>query len=96
MKTKLNNIVPLWGESPGDRWILLNDAENNHVMDDATGGYEAQFGFNFHISQDTLKRKCRHFDEMFITGRTEIYQNDNLQCSQWWKFRQNDDFSVSV
>ena len=37
MKTKLNIIVPLWGESTGDRWILLNDAENNHVMDDATG-----------------------------------------------------------
>ena len=29
-----------------------------------------------------LKRKCRHFD--------------NFQCSQWWKFHQNEDISVSV
>ena len=41
----------------------------------------------------TLKRKCLHFDEIFITGCTESCQNDNFQCSQWWKFRQNDDFS---
>ena len=43
-----------------------------------------------------LKRKCLHFDEIFITGCTESCQNDNFQCSQWWKFRQNDDISVSV
>ena len=44
----------------------------------------------------TLKRKCLHFDEIFITGCTESCQNDNFQCSQWWKFRQNDDIFVSV
>ena len=44
----------------------------------------------------TLKRKCRHFDEIFITGCTGSCQNDNFQCSQWWKFRQNEDISVSV
>ena len=47
-------------------------------------------------SMYTLKRKCPHFDEIFITGCTESCQNDNLQCSQWWKFRQNDDIFVSV
>ena len=44
----------------------------------------------------SLKRKCLHFDEIFITGCTESCQNDNFQCSQWWKFRQNDDIFVSV
>ena len=44
----------------------------------------------------TLKRKCRRFDEIFITGCTESCQNDNFQCSQWWKFHQNDNISVSV
>ena len=43
-----------------------------------------------------LKRKSLHFDEMFITGCTGSCQNDNFQCSQWWKFRQNDDIFVSV
>ena len=47
------------------------------------------------IAGPTLKRKCLHFDEIFITGCTESCQNDNFQCSQWWKFRQNDIF-VSV
>ena len=44
----------------------------------------------------SLKRKSLHFDEMFITGCTGSCQNDNFQCSQWWKFRQNDDIFVSV
>ena len=43
----------------------------------------------------SLKRKCLHFDEMFITGCTGSHQNDNFQCSQWRKFRQNDDIFVS-
>ena len=38
----------------------------------------------------SLKRKCLHFDEIFITGCTGSCQNDNFQCSQWLKFRQND------
>ena len=49
-----------------------------------------------HEGTITLKRKCRHFDEIFITGCTESCQNDNFQCSQWWKFHQNDDIFVSV
>ena len=44
----------------------------------------------------TLKRKCLHFDEIFITGCTESCQNDNFRCSQWWNFHQNDDIFVSV
>ena len=35
-------------------------------------------------------------DEIFITDCTESCQNDNFQGSQWRKFRQNDDISVSV
>ena len=44
----------------------------------------------------TLKRKCCHFDEIFITSCTVSCQNDNFQCSQWWKCHQNEDISVSV
>ena len=43
-----------------------------------------------------LKRKCLRFDEIIITGCTGSCQNDNFQCSQWLKFRQNDDIFVSV
>ena len=39
----------------------------------------------------SLKRKCIHFDEIFIAGCSESCQYENCQCSQWWKFRQNDD-----
>ena len=48
------------------------------------------------IREPSLKRKCLHFDEIFITGCTGSCQNDNFQCSQWLKFRQNDDIFVSV
>ena len=52
--------------------------------------------FTLRYSVPALKRKCLHFDEIFIIGCTESCQNDNFQCSQWWKFRQNDDIFVSV
>ena len=32
----------------------------------------------------------------FITGCTGSCHIDNFQCSQWWTFHQNEDFSVSV
>ena len=41
------------------------------------------------LLQPSLKWKCLHFDEIFITGYTGSCQNDNFQCSQWWKFHQN-------
>ena len=44
----------------------------------------------------SLKRKCRHFDEILITGCTGSCHFDNFQCNQWWKFHQNEDISVSV
>ena len=44
---------------------------------------------------NALKRKCLHFDEIFITGCTGSCRNYNFQCSQWLKFRQSDIF-VSV
>ena len=43
-----------------------------------------------------LKQKCRHFDEIFITGCTGSCHFDNFQYSQWWTFHQNEDSSVSV
>ena len=47
-------------------------------------------------SLSSLKWKCRPFDEIVITGCTGSCHFDNFQCSQWWKFRQNDDISVSM
>ena len=44
----------------------------------------------------TLKRKCRHFDEIFITGCTGICHVDNFQHSQCWQFHQNEDIPVSM
>ena len=48
------------------------------------------------IKMGSLKQKCRHFDEIFITGCTGSCHFDNFQCSQWWWFHQNEDISVSV
>ena len=39
--------------------------------------------------------KC-HFDDILITDCTESCYFDNFRCSQWWKFRQNDNISASV
>ena len=35
-----------------------------------------------------------HFDEIFITGCTKSCNFDNIQCSKWRKFHENDDISV--
>ena len=55
---------------------------------------------NIYLASDwlaaALKRKCCHFDEILFTDCTESCHFDNFRCSQWWKFRQNDDISVSV
>ena len=48
-------------------------------------------GVIFKMSQ----RKC-HFDEICVTGCTESGHCDNYLCRHWRKFRQKDDFSVSV
>ena len=42
----------------------------------------------------TLKRKCCHFDEIFIAGCIGSCHFDNFRCSQWWKFHQNEGISV--
>ena len=34
--------------------------------------------------------------EMSLGGISITGWNDNLQCSQWWKFRQNDDIFISA
>ena len=46
------------------------------------------FGDIFH--KYTLKWKCRHFYEIFISGCTGCCQNDNFQYNKWLKFCQND------
>ena len=50
----------------------------------------------YSVNLQTLKQKCSHFDEIFVTDCTESCQNDNFRCSQWRKFHQNDDIYVSV
>ena len=42
------------------------------------------------------RRKCRHFDKIFIIGCTGSCHFDNFQCSQWWKLHKNEDIPVSV
>ena len=48
------------------------------------------------ISCSFTEKKCHHFEEIFIIGCTESCHFKNFQCSQWWKFHQNDNISVSV
>ena len=60
----------------------------------ATGPTSA-LSVSHQIDVATPKRKC-HFDEIFINSCTGSCQNGNFRCSQWWKFRQNDDISVSL
>ena len=36
-----------------------------------------------------LEQKCRHFDDIFVTSCIGCCHNENFQCSQWWKCRQN-------
>ena len=43
---------------------------------------------------NSMKWKCRHFDEIFILGCS--CQNDNFQCSKWWLFHRNEEISISV
>ena len=43
----------------------------------------------------SVKRKRRHFDNIFVTCCTESCQNDNFECNQWRKCRQNDNFRFS-
>ena len=43
-----------------------------------------------------LKRKCFHFDGIFVICCIGSCHFDNFRCSQWWKFHQNDDISISV
>ena len=40
-------------------------------------------------------RKC-YFDEIFLSGCTGSCHFDNFQCSQWWRFHQNDNIFVTV
>ena len=44
----------------------------------------------------SLKRNCRHFNEIFSTGLSGNCHFHNFRFSQWWKFRQNDKISISV
>ena len=45
--------------------------------------------FPFQEDRALLKIIRCHFGEIFIVDSIRSYQNDNFQCSQLWKFRQN-------
>ena len=74
-------------------WLIWMRTEFMHVFFLTTLHQQV---LNHRLLWPSLKRKCCRFDEIFITGCTGSCQNDNFQCSQWWKFRQNDDIFVSV
>ena len=69
---------------------LFFRALNQHLI------YKSRKAINWTNAEHALKRKCRHFDEILIIGCTGSCHFDNFQCSQWWKFHQNEDISVSV
>ena len=46
-------------------------------------------------SRNSLKRKCRPFDGIFVNDTGDCHF-DNFWCSHWWKFHQNVNISVSV
>ena len=56
-------------ESPGPEKILVTDKDR----------------VDYGLVLVTLKWKCCHFDEIFITGCNGSCQKDNFWCSQWWK-----------
>ena len=43
--------------------------------------------FCANIMLHSQKRKCHHFNEIFVTGCTESCRFDNFRCRQWWKLR---------
>ena len=57
--------------------------------------FEGKYACFRNSSFASLKRKCYNFEEIFATGRTGSFHFDNFRCSQWRKFLQNDDISVS-
>ena len=47
-------------------------------------------------TNQTLKPKARHIDNLLITGCTLGCHRDNPRCNQWRKYCQYDDFLCSV
>ena len=58
--------------------------------------YEMMPAYDAIILPGLLKRKCCHFEEISVTGCAGSCHFDNFRCSQWRKFRQNGDVSLSV
>ena len=75
-----------------EMWRMLHYKEHVSRYRDS----ENEQGTVMRQSCFSLKWKCFHFDEIFITGCIGSCQNDNFQCSQWWRFHQNDDISLEV
>ena len=87
------NIMASW---PFQEWLYLT---NSSITMPSSLKLKIRHDASQLLSSEiatSLKRKYCHFDEIFITGCTGSCQNDNFQCSQWWKFRQNGDIFVSV
>ena len=91
-------LLPSWRKNKRRALYLGNNCHKRswyrwHVELPVPG---SAFADDWSGTKPTLKRKCRHFDEIFITGCSESCHFDNFQYSQWWKFHQNEDISVSV
>ena len=69
-------------------WILLHGNDCPSFMNDHDKiGLYCSVLRAFPASH-TLKQKCCHLDRIFVNGCRTSCQKNNLQCSQWWKFRQ--------
>ena len=78
-----------------EKYVIWKSRNRASMGYDSTK-YSVSKVYNLAVSAFTLKRKCRHFDEILIIGCTGSCHFDNFQCSQWWKFHQNEDISASV
>ena len=80
------------------RWIRAQVLDSG-ASDDGAGRLSRlvrlSWCFDDHWSP-TMKPKCCHFHDIFITGCTWNCNLNKFHCSQWQKFNQNDDIFFSV
>ena len=79
----LSNLLSQW--LPGTLWSVTGVTTMNNIRNTML---EIWTTLTLEV-QHTWTWKC-HFNEIFISGCTGSCHFDNFQCSQWWKFCEND------